>query len=208
MEEASFKLEVNPRRLGLEFNYAPVVIVYSSDERGVYFQYFDGEKRFSFHGDKLMDMRNFRVVKGEEAVKEFREVMEMRAREFSQGVEEVERFFGVDLRVIKEVYESVARDVRVDPRAFLDIKIKELTIDAGREFRKDMPGLVSARRLISTLDVGDEGTKLKVVIREDGSREYYVDGVNDFAAFSRVAYSASPSTLRYSALIKSLLRNF
>jgi len=139
LPEASFRMSVKESELGLDFNYGTLALKYVCDARGVYAQYFDGERRLSIHNDKLMDMRRLRVVKGDEALKETKEVLSSAESLVNEGITEAQTFFSVDLSLVRRAYSAIAANVKVDPRAFLDIKVSQVSIDVNREFRRDVP---------------------------------------------------------------------
>jgi hypothetical protein len=89
-----------------------------------------------------MDMRRLRVVKGDEALKETKEILSSAESLVNEGITEAQTFFSVDLSLVRRAYSEIAANVKVDPRAFLDIKVSQVSIDVNREFRKDVPGLV------------------------------------------------------------------
>ncbi len=204
MPEASFRMSVKESELSLDFNYGTLALKYVCDARGVYAQYFDGG-RLSIHNDKLMDMRRLRVVKGDEALKEMKELLSSAESLVNEGITEAQTFFSVDLSLVRRAYSAIAANVKVDPRAFLDIKVSQVSIDVNREFRRDVPGLVSARRMTVSLVLVGESEPLTVKVLEDVRREYYVNGVVDPETFHRKVKECSVVTSDYLALIKSLI---
>jgi hypothetical protein len=152
-----------------------------------------------------MDMRRLRVVKGDEALKETKEILSSAESLVNEGITEAQTFFSVDLSLVRRAYSEIAANVKVDPRAFLDIKVSQVSIDVNREFRKDVPGLVSARRMTVSLVLVCENEPLTVKVLEDVRREYYVNGVVDPETFHRKVKECSVVTSDYLALIKSLV---
>ncbi|MCG2908891.1 MAG: hypothetical protein L7H12_08190 [Sulfolobales archaeon] len=205
LPEASFRMSVKESELSLDFNYGTLALKYVCDARGVYAQYFDGERRLSIHNDKLMDMRRLRVVKGDEALKETKELLSSAESLVNEGITEAQTFFSVDFSLVRRAYSAIAANVKVDPRAFLDIKVSQVSIDVNREFRRDVPGLVSARRMTVSLVLVGESEPLTVKVLEDVRREYYVNGVVDPETFHRKVKECSVVTSDYLALIKSLI---
>ena len=202
MQEASFKLECTEDSVSLDYNYIPLVLRYSADRKGVYIWYFDSERRFSFSGDRLMDMRALRTLRGDEARTELVRVIAEKATFIQEGIGEVERHFGVDLSLLRDLANRLVRDIRTDPRAFLDINVEKTVLEVNREFKKDAPGLQTVRKLVVAIRV--KGSEATVTLWDDGNREVVIDDVSGEDAVFKFR-SLSFSTLNYKRLHSSLV---
>ena len=202
MQEASFRLECTENSVSLDYNYVPLVLKYTMDRKGVYIWYFDSERRFSFSGDRLMDMRALRTLRGDEARSELLRVITEKSPLIVEGIGEVENHFGVDLSLLRALADSLVRDIKTDPRAFLDINVERIAVEVNREFKKDAPGLQSVRKFVVTLRV--KGAEAAVTLWDDGNREVVIDDVSGEDAVFKFR-SMSFSTLNYKRLHSSIV---
>ena len=170
------------------------MLKYSADRKGVYIWYFDSERRFSSSGDRLMDMRALRTLRGDEARTELARVIAEKATLIQEGIGEAERHCSVDLSLLRNLANKLMRDIMTDPRAFLNINVEKTALEVNREFKKDAPGLQTVRKLVVTFRV--KGSEVTVALWDDGNREVMTDDVSGESAVLKFR-SLSFSTLNY-----------